>query len=950
MNKSIIKKIEFANLDSCYQIFFWDDIKEIEQKKCLLIGINSIYDESDKIIVKKLISNLMDAYDIYLLISGNYKTEKYNFSKSSADMVEKTINSLSIINDCDFKQLTDNMSKFLEKKKELGEIVNIIYISNGDIDGQEFNSDGNNVGYLKYYGVCEQLHIINCNSENGEKLIEIMYDTKSEKNSKYLKFIKKGYYYFEREENQNNLNAKKNKKLVRIINTLKKKIRYAKIANRYVSLLKNKSGYYYGYFIENEKNDFNNKISMNIDGINYTCDIVNSSTDINDDIVYGDKVYEISRFDLYYYIYLYYLNVIESIKSYFSNYDFYNFELDHKEIQEIKLEFQNRIHIKNKLHQIIRTNLENQVFIKILNFINRSLANLSTKFQALIIHYRQFEGKNINQCAEIIFGCDYYREHRRLESFKNLAILWKDLTNNKENTVIHLNSLYSTILKNNLTCIIQNKDPVELLMDGDCLCVPIEFNDNNNSITKVLDEYVSASQMFNKQEIFVGENNSQKITKCVPIYLFNEHWVVANEWYGLLYSEDYQIKMPFLLLDHLLRNEDKFNDELIMFVENTCQVIFENYSINGVSLDNIIRKRVNIMINLPTKRFDIDDGYNITSNRVFIMHVYMCHKIGNLHRFNNDDFIKFMRILSEDECRKSIKNKNENKITMHHISILLENLFTDDLKKFTTERRDKLSKCSFGELKEELEQTFSAEIKMKDSIIKIIPDDINSVEIKKDFKIDTFSRTAKMFCLNIVKEYTENNLDNLVLVSKLCTSDTKVTCSLRELGLETNEQILWFFLQLYFNNRNYDYINLVKNNYIDPFNKKYVIQFNNVIANIIFDSYKYNNVWSMYEVDTKEAEERADIFAKTENEKEAALMLYKTSLGKNIKHFKDAILNNNAPLIEKKIKMLVSGLYKNVRLFTDSHLDDKERKGWDIGKSNINNIVKKYNLSANIFE
>ena len=222
------------------------------------------------------------------------------------------------------------------------------------------------------------------------------------------------------------------------------------------------------------------------------------------------------------------------------------------------------------------------------------------------------------------------------------------------------------------------------------------------------------------------------------------------------------------------------------------------------------------------------------------------------------------------------------------------------------------------------------------------------------------NESSKQFIDKCLEDYNNNTKNNLLLLTQL--SIIKLfDVDLETLGLDTNIKKLAFFIQSYLKNSDYQREFAIKNrSLIDPFDpEESKLYLKKLFADVVN---KTKNV-EKQKIDleyTMPIEERANIFAETNDIYVAVASIKGTTRGKDMHHFFKKLQIVDCPLAIEKLKMLIEGKYESIILFEDHNGKPQKFSTQNCHKFWIKNFIKlkneewkqlfdKYNCKHNVY-
>lgn len=555
---------------------------------------------------------------------------------------------------------------------------------------------------------------------------------------------------------------------------------------------------------------------------------------------------------------------------------------------------------------------------------------------------------------------------------------------------------FDRIIKPELENIYPDTHIFELLKNKDCICMGINITKNNGEKLDQLSNldcieivpiktsikmfYLLKKCMDEKQMDKIYNLNGKKINMVIPLYLFDEHWEIASQWTELLYKLEFIeltkreiFALPFLAMGKMLVTYDKnkTNENKIVFdmlFKTCCKITAISSKDNFYSMITNITGKFDKYLTREVGRI----RPAIDNNLLFVLFVYILIKMKKITALNKDTSIQFVQTMAEEEARRTQMYHTGKEIDST-IFTKLVNLNPDDWisktllnnihEKDTTYTKDSpykllikwlinstsISDLYMTELNDSTNLNNSSEsitlnkfrnwfnTKLPNNVIDII-----NQYSKRQWtgKIYNKSVISQMFIDKTIENYN-NHASGVIELIKYCTDSSvdndKWSTDLVDIGLDTYEKQLTFSLQNYIvHDDNMSMRSLISKDHINPFNQHLCEKFLREYGLKCIKDFRNENLETILSnFIPDDIDERIEIFANTDNEMEAAGALYGALIGKDIIEFAKPLQEKKYPLAIEKIKMLLSGKYKDIILVADY-----KHEGWIPGKSNCHKLWK----------
>jgi hypothetical protein len=597
-----------------------------------------------------------------------------------------------------------------------------------------------------------------------------------------------------------------------------------------------------------------------------------------------------------------------------------------------------------KLNNFI-VSMDNQVntyFSRVINDVNdrtthylgiyknmRTNMDILVKYKKMLVEV-EFDKIDFNELLENVYISMYgLRLRSKVSKFDNSLTKLSDkvkgedfssFSEDKKNNIIKITNQF-------ITDIYPSSNIINLLENKDCVCIGLHINKDERLLSEVNDfncieilpiktnfkTYYMLNKSLDDDNIRKFYNLDKSINMICPIFIYEQHWNTASQWFELLDQANFMgltkkeiIAIPFLALGKMIikyhQNKTDENKSLYNLLLNTCKKIMIDMSDDRIynAVDNIMTK-YDRYTKVQTGRI-----YPVVNNNLlFVIYIYVMIKLNKISPMDKVSSIKFARIMAEEEARRN-QVSHSNKQFNEEIFSKLLGLKMEDVKD-----QDILEK-----LPEVKDNTSPYTVLMKKLLDK------NDVEIKisDDIRLSKTSELSKAFIDKTINNYNRYARVPIEMI-KYCM-DEKLhdswSSDLNTLGLDTIEKNITFSIQNYvFNEDTQSMGSLMRNEHIDPFDKDQVSIF---IKGSVLKCVKYlrnksidNARKNFVSTDIKE---RVNTFINTPDELEAAGALYSLSI-KDVKKFLEPLQDKECHLSLSKIKMIIKGKYKNISLYSD---------------------------------
>jgi len=556
----------------------------------------------------------------------------------------------------------------------------------------------------------------------------------------------------------------------------------------------------------------------------------------------------------------------------------------------------------------------------------------------------------------------------------------------------HYREMYHDTIDELGVCFYTTNDVVELMSEGDCLCICLTVSRPPSAIadpSKIKIDEVHTSMMsagafqeayekalkntdpekvhggFGGTGVVLQGKGREKINAVMPLYLFDEHWKYAQNWmkliFGLVTTLDSfgytyeQIKtIPFLVLNKVMEkvkeNDNEINRLLLKLTEETCMKVYENA---GNKLHDYIE---NVYKNYTTDS-SLHTIDHIPNNKLFLTQMYIAQKLDKISEVTDPQFIQFM---VEEESRRTQYDHKDSDIKINMFLELVNqtrNIWIDQhINKYDNDK-GKIKKKNKINYKNNIYRDAGLIIEMSDSESSSDEEyyDIALTGNNPDEWDGLITDMSKVgsdlwnFTNNVYNKIAKKNI---YVISKLTSED--IPLDLEEIGIDTNEKKMVFSIQNYMHYKNADRRKAFENNkHRNPFSQEESIQFlKSMFCDMIMCEKnrlieQINNNYKL-----SQSTERASAFAHATSLDEAAGALHGAYIGNNIMEFVKVLQNEQCPLAVAKIQMIMKGKHTfekinsqtgrtesySVMLYGD--LSQQNKLGWKPSKKNCFRLWK----------
>lgn len=501
------------------------------------------------------------------------------------------------------------------------------------------------------------------------------------------------------------------------------------------------------------------------------------------------------------------------------------------------------------------------------------------------------------------------------------------------------------------------KDCKRLLKNRDCLCIGLSINKHPNKslIDEINFESIEIVPVYVSMQMFLNLNhsidddtmsemfkmNDKKMNIVMPLFLCEKHWEISKQWYKRLHklniidiNNKEVFALPFLALGKAIMThaEKKCEDSLAIanLLLSTCCQIMKDLSENTNFCDMFgdIYNKYNEYLK-GAKRLPSF----ISNNLLFVIFLYVTQKIGpigniTMVKIDKEKGIKMIQVLAEEGCRRSQythSGRECDEILFSKIFGIKEKDWVDNTILNISQSK---SKSQYKELIEKLANREPGENDdyEENSEMQNIGENCDK---KWTGELPVITKLAELIIKKSTDDYNKYVKPTIELF-KFClkreTRDIIGNASIESIGLDTTEKKLTFALQ------NYAYATTGKihaalhsGTHFDPFEQNECVEFIKMLGKETIEKINENHL-QLYRRKkiSNDVDTRANIFGETDDLDEAAGALLGVCIGRNITDFVRQLQHKSCPLAIEKIKLLMSGNYKNIKLFADSKID-----GWN---------------------
>ena len=547
------------------------------------------------------------------------------------------------------------------------------------------------------------------------------------------------------------------------------------------------------------------------------------------------------------------------------------------------------------------------------------------------------------------------------------------------------------------SCALSCLNFIEALQDDDCMCLTFDIGRSEVAIAdptqvvikQIYPTFLTANSFLDSAAYTLKRNPeahggfdksaegqivkgaaAENITGIMPLYLCPEHWKAARllmkptlGWTVTLdplgYSFAQTKTIPFLILAKLAQMKNA-NDkaEFLNFqfdlVLQTCINIMKDASNPNFETrfsDEVLKIYTGYMNDPATRTVDV-----VSSNPVFLMHLYVAIQAGYISKPAKTDFDSFYyRIIEEELRRRQLAWKEdvvESAVLFELLGVNLKHInepLDEFIKQQEGNKKDQFKNSGFEArilplLGKDAQEYKPKLVQIEDSKVeeeKIVIENPKTKVLSK-YEIGVLAGGKLNEAQSKAIEELQGTLNRIVgylePLYQLFFEEERNAKSFKTYGLDSNAKLLAIYIQNKLHAKNADRRGAIeKKEYIDPFigaedfiQRQYGILVEEEVAK------KKTNYLNA--ISNTESSQAADVFAATTNLNEAAGALLGTFIGKNIMYFYNTLLTPR-PLAKEKIQMLTKGRYKGVKLFADKYKDGIDKE-WNINRQHANVLLK----------
>lgn len=465
----------------------------------------------------------------------------------------------------------------------------------------------------------------------------------------------------------------------------------------------------------------------------------------------------------------------------------------------------------------------------------------------------------------------------------------------------------------------------------------------------------------------------ENITGVMPLYFCEENWKVAKQLLKLTIAWDVtldplgysysQIKtVPFLILSKLAQMvHEQPTSELLKFqfelVKQTCMQIMKDGS-----QEHFETKFNQEVIDLYTKYVDdlsIRTIDSIANNAVFLSQLYIAMECGGVPVQGEAYFDTLFKGLLEEELRRKERSLPDNFDNTEWLfklfNVDVEKYIAKPVKAFIDSQNNAGAQTSEFEAKflritaalgpidvkpeekavEKTEEKVE-ETKTSDTEEKAVKGDPRSTELTAYAQSFTTDGAYNKTQIDAREEY-EKTLQFVIkylypLRMLFTTKQVENPTSFKSWGIESDSQFYTLYIQNKLQSKNAARREAFANKtYRNPWTQSE--EFIQTWYNRLIENEKAGRI-TKYLTSIKEAKSalQANIFFKSESLNEAAGAFLGTCIGVDVMDFFNMLCNGGAPHTAEKIKMLLTGHYKGVKLYKDA-------SSWTPSRRNGNKLL-----------
>lgn len=545
-------------------------------------------------------------------------------------------------------------------------------------------------------------------------------------------------------------------------------------------------------------------------------------------------------------------------------------------------------------------------------------------------------------------------------------------------------------------CILSSNNFIEALADEDCLCLTFNIGRSQAAIVDpsqviikdVFPSFLTVGSFFYSTEFALKKNKlahggyiknaegliikgaaQEDITGVMPLYFCEENWKVAKSlmklaigWAVTLEPTGYtysQVKIvPFLIFAKMAQKlHEQPDSEFLKFqlalVKETCMQIMKDGS--QKSFTNKFDEEVSNLYSNYVKETSLRTVDSIPNNIVFLAQLYIAKECGIPVATEDKYFEIFIKGLIEEELRRRLypldEKLNRNEWILDVLNVNVKKLIDEPLEKFKSANK-KASNPIYEQLflskldtshdkKEEIKEVRESEE------IKCEKDEEES-KTTHNFENYDFKRGNPDYNEMQRKVMEEQNkvFKKIVeylypLIKALNGRDVKDPTNIASWSIDNDSKFFSLYIQNKLQTKNSERRETFENKkHRDPWTED-----QDFIQNLCVNTIEKEKTVRMNEylaaMKNKDSDEKASIFAYSENLEEAAGSLIGTRVGDtNFMHYFKEICKGKAILIRDKMRMLISGKYRGIQLFS----------GWNIGRKNVNRFGRAFSNEFKLWE
>lgn len=453
---------------------------------------------------------------------------------------------------------------------------------------------------------------------------------------------------------------------------------------------------------------------------------------------------------------------------------------------------------------------------------------------------------------------------------------------------------------------------------------------------------------------------SENITGVMPLYFCEENWSIAKQLMKLTIAWDVtldplgysysQIKtVPFLILAKLAEMmHEKPNNEFLKFqfdlVKKTCEQIMKDGSKEG------FENKFNVEVfNLYTKYLEdtsVRTIDSIANNSIFLAQLYIAKEIDGLPTKEEGYFDEIFKALLEEELRRRQRNHpedfNPRDWLFKMLNVDVEKYISEPVRALINSQSNKKGEVCVYEEKflqvlgamkglapekvekteskeESKEETKTEETKTEDDPLKGDPRSTELTIYNQSFTTAGAYNDIQIKAREDYNKTLEFVMKYLYPLRKLFTNeDVKNPSDFIEWGIKDDAQFFTLLIQNKLQGKNAGRREAFANKtYKNPWTQ--AEEYIQTWYNKLIEEEKSRRI-NEFLTGIKEAKsaQQANTFAMTENLNEAAGALLGACIGADVMDFFNSLCIGGVPLATEKIKMMMSGHYKGVKLYKDA--------------------------------